>query len=216
MSEEQEAPDAPARTFGGRFVVTAALVAALLGGAVGYLASPGTTSTAGVSKPTPLAPPVQLKLGETGVTETGGHVTVLTWSRGTPPGGWPAPEDGYEYSRAEVRFCAGEGTWNFRIREVPYLFNLVDTSGNLIDPQVDVSYSLDELASYNVGLISPNDCITGSIIFVEEKGQPIRAIRFTGRGRFEWDLSAISAGSPAPSPQYDFGSAPFAAPSPSS
>lgn len=202
MSEER---GATAKTFGGRSVLIIAVVAALLGGAI------GRSTAGGGSGSSPLAPPVQLKLGQTGITDTGAHVTVLTWSRGTPPGGWPAPQVGYEYSRAEVRFCTGAGTWNFRIREIPYLFNLVDASGNLIAPFVDQRYNLDELASYNVGVISPSQCVTGSIIFAEKAGQAIRAIRFTGRGRFEWDLSAISAGSPAPSPAYTPGSSPFPA-----
>jgi len=198
--------DTAAGRFSARYVVVIAVVAAVLGGAVGYLASggggsPGPSLAPPTGPSTSLEPLVQLRLGQTGTTNTGAEVTVLTWDEGRPPY-WPPNQLGNVYSRAEVRFCTGEGTWNFRIREIPYLFNLVDEAGNIYDPFVDVRHSVDELASYNTGLISPNECVEGSVIFAEPPGVDIRAVRFTGNGRFEWDVSAISNGSPAPSPPY--------------
>jgi hypothetical protein len=210
MRMENEAGKA-SRTFGTGAIIAVAVVSAVLGGALGFLASGGGAKESArpslqpAPPPPSLAPLVHLELGQTGVTETGGQVTVLTWDTGHPAY-WPPPPQGFRYSRAEVRFCTGEGVWNFRVREIPYLFNLVDSAGQLLPPFVDIRHSTDELASYNLRLITANRCMTGSVIFQQPVGAHIVGVRFTGHGRFQWDVSAISDGSsPAPSPAYEPG-----------
>jgi hypothetical protein len=200
-SKSPGAADQSPKTFGSTAVLVVAVVAALVGGAVGYFtgaqnASSNVSSGEASSKSAPIE---HLELGQTAATQTGSEVTALTWDWGSP--GWPQPEPkGYRRSRAVVTFCAGPGITNFRIREIPYLFNLVDTNGQLINPFVDTYFALDELASYNVGLVGSGQCVTGSIIFLVPDNRTVSAIRFTGHGRFQWDLSQIVNGSPAPTP----------------
>ena len=187
------------------------MVALFVGLVGGYLfGASGATQIVRPSAPEASAgPPVQLELGQTGTTSTGSHVTVLSWDRAQPED-WPPPPAGYEYSEAVVRFCAGPGVWNFRIREIPYLFNLVNASPAkeppLFDPFVDVRYGLKEFASYNTGLISPDECIVGTVIFQTRTYERVSAVRFTGHGSFEWDVRGISdRTSPAPTPSYSPG-----------
>ena len=201
---EAQAPT-PA-TFGLPLLSVMVVIAALLGGVVGYVIGSGGKISSALAPPsaTP-APLIHLKMGETGTSSTGSSVTLLTFEPGVAPH-WPEPEQGFEYSRAIVTFCSGQGVWNFRIREIPYLFNLVDHASQLVKPEVDNRFNYQELASFNVGLIAPGECQTGSIIFKHLTSIPIDTVRFTGHGRFDWDVSGIANGtSPAPPPPSGFG-----------
>ena len=209
-------PDPPVKTYGRSLVVAVAIGAALAGVVVGYLVAGGGGSNPvnPIAEPSAsLEPPVQLKLGESGSTRTGSTITVLTWDRGAP-GGWPVPPEGWEFSHALVRFCSGPGVWNFRVREIPYLFNLVDSQPDaerpLPPPIVDTWHTLGEFASYSQAVLSPDECVAGAIVFASRTTAIIRAVRFTGHNRFEWDVADIANGtSPAPTPSYSPGPSMF-------
>lgn len=190
------------RRFTAWTVVVAVSVSLVIGGLLGFAAHRGLNEAAveaAVMARQSLTPVVQLELGETGVIQPGGEVTVYSWGYGAPD--WAEPAGDRELTRALVKYCLSPAKYNFRAREIPYLFNLVDANGGpLIDPFVDYKANLEEFASYNTALLSPGDCISGSIIFPLEAGQRPVAVRFSGRSRFDWDVSDIPVGAPASPP----------------
>jgi len=213
----------PGRAKLGNLTVVA-VVAAIVGGLVGYTVAPRSDPVSAASSASAsfdpfavpsssLPPPTQLELGETGTLLTGATVTVLSWIPGKPDG-WPPHTPGFLYSRAIVRYCAGPGMWNLRVLQLPYLFNLVADTFMLSDPEAHRWFGLTEFASYRNAVVSPGECVTGTIVFQTKATQRIVAVRFTGHGRIAWNVADIASGaSPPPKlPHIDWGASP--APSP--
>ena len=201
MPDEHRGP----ASFGMGVLVGVAIAAMVAGGLIGFQAGKTQGHEAPSAPVASTGPPMKLKIGETADIPTGSQVTVITWEDGTPPG-WPPTESGLPLSQAVVRFCAAPGGWNYRIRQLPFHFNLVAQDGTLVDPITDLTYSQDEFASYNVGVVSSDECATGTVVF-KPSPSPVTAVQFSGFQQVDWDVSAISSGaSPAPDPgDLDFG-----------
>jgi hypothetical protein len=167
-----------------------AIVAFLLGGAVGAVLA-RTTETKGAAFAPPPTPSIvqtqTFQVGQSAKTVLGNTVTFLSWSPAPQIGA--KPTKGEEFSRIQVKWCAAANLANpISATEIASAWTLQMADSTAISAQTS-PYSDQDLMGLVNTAVDPGQCLKGYVVFETPKGQTPQYAIFSGAQTLRWTVA---------------------------